>query len=139
MKISLIYLPGVLLCGLLASGVVAQPALGTECENPRTNEQITRCALQEWQSADAKLDRTYRRTMEDMKRRASGAADRPDDDDPATRLRLAQRRWLAYRDAACLTRRALAEGGSMRQVYYYNCLAELTRQRIKELEKLRDY
>lgn len=136
MRTNLIAVLAFVACAPNLTWAAMQPAPDIDCENPHTNEEMVQCAVQEWQRADAELTRMFRRTLEDFQSRPKGAAE---EDDPAERLRSSQRRWKSYRDASCLTHRSLAAGGSLKQVYYYACMTELTRQRIRELEKIADY
>ena len=47
----------------------------------------------------------------------------------------AQRAWISYRDAHCSYTESFYEGGSMQPLVYFDCLLQLTTNRIKELEE----
>lgn len=49
----------------------------------------------------------------------------------------AQRKWLAYRDAACAAEVSPYEGGSIQPLIAYSCLTRLTRARSQDLENFR--
>jgi uncharacterized protein YecT (DUF1311 family) len=55
------------------------------------------------------------------------------DGEDATRLNLAQRLWIQYRDANCTAERELYAGGTAAPVVYLACLEAMTRARKKEL------
>ena len=45
----------------------------------------------------------------------------------------AQRTWIKYKEAHCKSASASYEGGSIQPLIYYNCLTEITNERIKQL------
>lgn len=105
-----------------------------DCDAPVTQMEMTYCAEQDWQAADADLNTAYNAAMAAMRETDSylpdnlkGAADA---------LRSAQRAWIPYRDAACAAYGYQARGGSMEPMLIYACRADLTRQRTGELMDL---
>ncbi|MFM2038771.1 MAG: hypothetical protein RL432_1710 [Bacteroidota bacterium] len=48
-------------------------------------------------------------------------------------LLAAQRAWITYKEAHCKALAHQYEGGSMMPLIYYNCLEEMTRQRMEQL------
>ena len=53
---------------LIALGLLAAPALAQEvdCANTSVQMELTFCAEQDWQAADAELNRVYKATMAAM-------------------------------------------------------------------------
>ena len=45
----------------------------------------------------------------------------------------AQRTWIKYKEAHCKSASASYEGGSIQPLIYFNCLTEITKERIKQL------
>lgn len=79
------------------------------------------CADQDFQKADALLNKAYKDATKDM-------------DAPALDLlRKAQRAWLAFRDAECTYETVGDEGGSIQPMDYSLCLTRLTKLRTHEL------
>ncbi len=105
-----------------------------DCGYPVNQMEMTYCAEQGWQKADAELNAAYKKAMAAMKETDSylpkemqGAAEA---------LRGAQRAWIPYRDKACEAYGFQARGGSMEPMLIYGCLATLTAQRTEELKEL---
>lgn len=129
---------------IIAIGLVALAVIGTgtivaaqqniDCGYPVNQMEMTYCAEQGWQEADADLNAVYKEAMAAMKETDSylpaelkGAA---------AALRDAQRAWIPYRDKACEAYGFQARGGSMEPMLIYGCLATMTRQRVEELKDL---
>lgn len=98
------------------------------------------------QLADAALNAQYRRTMAAM-----ASADRTRDDDLKKGIRkpdgrptyqagliAAERAWLAYRDAHCLTVGFAYRGGAYEDEAEGKCINELTSRRTLDLKALSD-
>ncbi|MES0884827.1 lysozyme inhibitor LprI family protein [Roseibium sp. SCP14] len=120
---------------LLSSATgMANAQQAPDCSNAATQMEITQCAYQEWQATDAELNTVYKSAMtnmraldSDLSEHLKGAADALQD---------AQRAWLPYRDKACQSYGFLARGGTMEPMLVNICLAQLTRQRVKELKEI---
>lgn len=110
-----------------ASAGTPAPASAQEqpdrCPGARTQVDMNVCAAQEHRAADAALNRAYARLM--------GVAA------PARRegIRVAQRAWLAFRDAHCRSEASEYQGGSMRPTVMSFCLADVTRSRTARLDE----
>ncbi len=52
------------------------------------------------------------------------------------KLRVVERKWLAYRDSHADFEASLYEGGSIQPLIRTNCLVQMTRNRIKELKEV---
>ena len=102
------------------------------CEQPMSQAEMTGCAALDLERADDELNRVWKRAM--------GAARRSDADhvpdglpSRATLLRDAQRKWIAYRDAACDAEATVAYGGTLSGQIHLMCKERLTRLRARDL------
>lgn len=86
-------------------------------------EQSDKALNAAWKAATKRIQAIEREPGRD--RRAASALDRMKD---------AQRKWLAFRDAECGIHGALT-GGSVDRIDYLGCLDTLTRSRAKELNE----
>lgn len=119
---------------LVAVASVAGAQTAPDCDNAITQGDMNLCASLDWQKADAELNAVYKKAMAQMRATDS---DLPDDlKGAADTLRDAQRAWIPYRDKACESYGFLARGGSMEPMLVYSCRADVTRERIKELQSL---
>jgi uncharacterized protein YecT (DUF1311 family) len=75
-----------------------------------------------FQTADKALNVAYKT----LSRRLQG--------DELAKLKTTQRAWLAFRDAECAFQTQWTEGGSIQPQLLAGCLAELTTQRVTQLE-----
>ena len=82
-----------------------------------TQLEMNQCAANEYRSADKDLNAFYSK-LEKSKDLVS-----------------AERAWVAYRDAECAYQVKAVEGGSMAPLVQASCLADLTKQRLKQLMK----
>lgn len=104
------------------------------CQDMVTQADMTQCAWQDFEKADAELNAQWKLTAAAMKARDRHVDDdRPGDFDT---LLAAQRAWLTYRDQHCLGEGFLMRGGSAEPMLRGSCKAELTRQRTKQLQEL---
>ena len=101
------------------------------CPDAMTQFAMNQCAAQEFQKADAELNKIYRELLKD-----AGTAEK-------AKLRAAQLAWIKFRDAHCDYEAFGNKGGSIYPMVYSFCLAEVTRERtnqfkeiIKEMERL---
>ncbi len=123
-------MPRQILMILIAFAVTTASASDeTKC-NPDGNQlEINACARDDFAKADSELNKTYQALI---KKEA-------DDKLFISKLRLAQKAWLAFRDAELDARFACAESdvricwGSMYPMLFLSRKAELTRERNKQL------
>jgi len=102
--------------------VLASAAQAQECDrNDDSQQMMNICAGEDYQAADAKLNQAYK----DLVGR--------NDDNSRKLLQVAQRAWIAFRDAECAYTTAGSEGGSIHPMEVSQCLTELTEQRTKQL------
>ncbi len=106
---------------LLAVLTLAWPPVGRAQSQSEMNQQ----SLKEFEAADAKLNDVYKQLVARL------------DEQARTKLKTAQRAWIAFRDAqAELQTDVTARGGSMAPLMQNTASKELTQARIKELETL---
>lgn len=102
------------------------PALRACLEKPENQGTMgmVDCMAAETRIWDQRLNREYQATLRSL------------DPETQTRLRAAQRLWVQYRDANCLTHRTLT-GGSIDQLTGADCMMWMTAWRAIELERMR--
>jgi uncharacterized protein YecT (DUF1311 family) len=115
----------------LGLGLSQGSAQELNCLNPQTQIEMTGCAAQEYEAADADLNLAYGLAMDMARRLDQGLS--ADQVPAATILRDAQRAWIPFRDQACTAESLLARGGSLQNQLYYVCLERLTRHRTEDL------
>lgn len=104
-----------------------------DCENAMAQQGMNACAGKDFEKADAELNEVWQNAIAAAKEAdAEMTADgRPGHEET---LRKAQRAWIEFRDAQCEYDGFEARGGSMEPMLVSGCLAELTRQRTKQLQ-----
>ncbi len=121
-----------LLAVAMATPSIASPASGTtnlqlaqnpNCNNPQTQSEMNICASIAYQNADRKLNQVYRQLLPKL-----SAARKQ-------KLITAQQAWIKFRDSSCEFERSAYEGGSMAPMIYGFCLADVTEQRTKDLQR----
>ena len=88
----------------------------------QTQGEMNDCATDNYHQWDVKLNSIYKKALEKYK------------SEDKKLLIIAERRWIAYRDAECKFETADTEGGSVHGMVYVGCLAYYTEARIKDLE-----
>ncbi len=120
--------------------LVALPAVAQEpkanCKNPQTQIEMNICSQRDFDAADMALNAQYQTTRKAMKAWDADAMSELKGAEDA--LVKAQRAWVAYRDAQCISSGFQAHGGSMEPMLISGCQADLTRKRIAELKELTD-
>ena len=97
---------------------------GVPCNKPLSGAEETKCFFKAYKEADQELNRIYAQI-----RKILGGHE-------LTKLREAQRLWIAYRDANCAAERELYSGGSATSMVYAACMEADTRQRTAELKTI---
>ncbi len=97
-------------------------AQDNDCENASDQATLNRCAERSYRASDARLNETYRA----LEQRVSPAG--------LSKLKAAQRAWLAYRDAQCAFNAAGSEGGSVHPMVLSMCLDTLTKAQTEQLD-----
>lgn len=107
------------------------------CDNANTQMEMDACASDQYQQADAELNTVYREAVSRLER-----ADREFSEISSNlvgavdALKVAQRAWIAFRDASCDLAGFEARGGTLERTIYIGCQTELTRKRTAELRDL---
>ena len=88
----------------------------------QTQMEMNQQASTNYKKADAKMVLIYKKvqkeTLSDIDKKL---------------LLDAQRKWIIYKEAHCKSASASYEGGSIQPLIYFNCLTEITKERIKQL------
>ncbi len=98
--------------------------------------ELTQCAYQEWQVADAELNAVYQRVTEMLT--AQDADLSADLRGGPEALRQAQRAWITFRDKTCEAEGFAMRGGSGEPMVVGFCLTKVTRERIGHLYGMLD-
>lgn len=113
----------------------AQDASPADCSEALSTVEMNKCADQEFDKADAELNRVYAKAIAAVPGMAT-------DNSPfdakswEAALRASQRAWLAFRDAECEEHVAkFWGGGTGATVDILGCKTEKTEQRTKELKQ----
>ncbi len=93
--------------------------------------------LPDLRAADARLNAQYRATMAEMRRRdSSPQPDATTGPSSAQALLDAQRKWIAFRDANCLSVAYEYRGGSAERLSRATCLVSLADARTRALRQI---
>ncbi len=127
---------GLAMLGRMIFGVVlgfAGPAMAqdVDCTNAMTQNEMTYCAEQDWNSADRALNVAYKVAVAAAKEIDAGLDAK--DQGALDYLKQAQRAWITFRDAACAAEGYAMHGGSAEPMVIYGCRARLTRERTEGL------
>lgn len=123
-----------LLAVLLAALPCAAAAQDVDCAKAEAQVELTYCAEQDWNAADARLNEAYKIAISAMKGIDLNldAADRGAE----AALRAAQRAWLTFRDQTCAAEGWAMHGGSAEEMVIYSCRARVTADRADELANM---
>ena len=105
-----------------------------DCAQAMAQVELTFCAEQDWQRADADLNDAYKAALALMRQIDAGLA--TDQQGAEAHLRAGQRAWVSFRDEACAAEGYVMHGGSAEPMVIYGCRAGLTRQRAEGLWQL---
>ena len=117
------FFPAALVLGLATAHALPAAA---ECDPNATQSDLNACAAAAFDAADRELNALYAQ----MKQRLAGNAD------TLRLMTLAQRAWVAWRDAECDFTSASVSGGSIYPMIRGACLAELTTARVADFQRL---
>ena len=123
-------------CLILACLTLPAVAQTQSCANAQNQMELTNCAYQEWQVADAELNAVYPRVMAILK--AQDADLDPIQQGGPEALRDAQRAWITFRDKTCEAEGFAMRGGSAEPMVVAGCLRFLTEERIGHLYGMLD-
>lgn len=107
------------------------PAHGAaSCKDVRPGSPVGSCLKDASDEAEAELNAAYRGVLS----RLSSTTGQPGAHAAMREsLRLAQRSWVAYREADCRVFYLLHEGRSDQEITYIQCMTDRARTRIEEL------
>lgn len=91
------------------------------CADLTAQNDMNRCAADEYKKADAELNRVYQQLLPKV------------EGEHKEKLKIAQRAWIAFRDAHCEYEAFSFEGGTMQPLIRFSCLEAATRERTKQL------
>jgi uncharacterized protein YecT (DUF1311 family) len=97
-------------------------AMAKDCSRLNTQTDMNLCEGDNFKQADAKLNAVYGKLMKKIS--AAGQS----------KLREAQKSWIAYRDAQCAFETLGTIDGSIHSMVAAQCLADLTEQQTKRLQ-----
>lgn len=126
------YLPYTVLLTALVSGVTL--AEDIKCNPSGTQIEMNQCAADDYAAADKKLNATWQKLIAKFK----------DDKTATTKLKAAQKAWIAFRDAEVAAQFACNDGdvrvcwGSMYPMLLNSELQALTKARTERLQKYID-
>lgn len=130
---------GALATGLIlawASIAAAQDKPADACKDPISQNELTACAWQEAEKADAEMAVALAKAKKAME--AVDREWREEDANPADAveaLEQSQRGWLEYREGSCIIAGFDERGGSMEPMVVGHCHEKVTRARIAELNE----
>jgi len=97
-------------------------ALAKDCDGRGSQTDLNLCAGENFKQADAKLNAFYAK----LQKKISAAGQ--------SKLREAQKSWLAYRDAQCAFETLGTIDGSIHSMVVAQCLTDVTEQQTKRLQ-----
>ena len=118
-------------CAAVLPGIAFAQIEPISCKNPTSTLEINECAQREYKARDRDLNETYKSLIGSLK--PEDAGDTTDYAAVKAQLVLAQKAWVAFRDADCGALRKYYEQGTIRTAMHLGCLIEHTAQRTKEL------
>jgi len=112
---------------LLAGCQVAHADSYSQClKGANTTVDMRECSGAELKRQDDRLNQNYKAAMGSLEEEQKG------------KLRDAQRKWVAYRDANCGLYYVMT-GGTMDQLNGSGCMVDMTRQRADELGNMQQH
>jgi uncharacterized protein YecT (DUF1311 family) len=129
--LTVLSIASLLAVGMATRGIASPTSAATNlqlaqrpnCNNPQTQSEMNICASIAYQNADRKLNQVYRQLLPKL------SASRKQ------KLISAQQAWIKFRDSSCEFERSAYEGGSIAPMIYGFCLADVTEQRSKDLQR----
>lgn len=123
-------------CLVFACLTLPATAQEIDCSTSVTQTEMSQCAYDDWEAADAELNAVYKRAMKLL---AGWDADLPENErGGAAALKEAQRAWITFRDKACEVEGYAMKGGSAEPLLVYGCMRQLTEDRTAQLMGLVD-
>jgi uncharacterized protein YecT (DUF1311 family) len=107
-----------------------------ECERAATQPDLNDCALAEYHRADEALNRQWRLTLATARRWDRDSSPSRASSTYESRLRAAQRAWLAFRDAECDAEYHGEIGAQIAYTMNIHCHTDMTVERTAELAEI---
>lgn len=107
---------------ILPKPLLAQPTQ-VNCQSPETQRDMNICASRDAEVADRRLNQVYKQLQAKVS-----------DSQSKKELIDAETAWIKFRDRDCRFAAGLNRGGSIASMIQSQCVANLTRQRTKQLE-----
>lgn len=127
-----------LVLGVLMAAAAPAAAQQVDCATAEVQVELTYCAEQDWNAADAELNTAYGAAKAVLQQIDDGLP--AEEQGAVANLRDGQRAWVAFRDATCAAEGYAMHGGSAEPMVIYGCRARLTRQRTADLQAMaQDY
>ncbi|MEM8838058.1 MAG: lysozyme inhibitor LprI family protein [Pseudomonadota bacterium] len=134
MNVRLLVMAATLFASLSLSGPGHANDEDGECQNPSTQVQMNECAAIEAHTADVELSVAFNRARDHL---AVIEENTPKEwKGVQAALLSAQRAWITYRDEHCRAQGLRFGGGSILPLIVNACLAQLTRERTRQLKEL---
>ena len=89
----------------------------------QTQQEMNQTAQKSYEKSDKELNEVYSKLIKSL------------DKTEISKLIAIQKLWIKFRDSHCEFESSLYEGGSIVPLIYANCLEELTKKRIEELNQ----
>ena len=115
-------------------GLTAAAEDKIDCANAMTTVDLNACAEKDFDNADKALNAVYKKIMADFAEPDPGNED--NNKKWAEALKVAQRAWVAFRDADCVKLMVHeAGGGTATTGAILGCMTEMTEARTKSLKE----
>ncbi|TCV93873.1 uncharacterized protein YecT (DUF1311 family) [Luteibacter rhizovicinus] len=111
-------------CFALIAVLPVATAQADDCASAMSQSAMNMCADQAYKKTDAELNTVYRQITSRLK----------DDKEKTKLLLVAQKNWLAFRDAECTFTTSASAQGSIYPMLVAQCRDGLTRRRIDDLK-----
>ncbi len=100
-------------------------AQAEDCTGDGTQLDLNQCAADNFAASDAELNALYKQVRQRLRQSP----------DSASQLVVAQKAWIAFRDAECDFNGINYEGGSMQPMIIWDCRNRLTRLRADDFKR----
>jgi|SRR5579871_4132364 len=114
---------------LLFVGIAFSQSVQDAKQCKGTTYDVRTCLSKVYEKADAELNTAYSTALKEVSVYS-------DPNRHIDNLRLAERLWIAYRDAQCKAQYELFEGGTGGPIERLGCLIEMTNKRSIELKRV---
>lgn len=118
---------------VLFLGAQCAAAQDDPCKSATTTVDILRCEESRLKHAEEALNAAYRRLTGELQQKGS----EPHEREARALLVKAQRNWVAFREQDCKAMFTARGGGTLRPLYYLNCMRRHAELRTKQLETFR--